>query len=316
MDFEQIIPLYLLIPTAMLWFFIHSKGGHIEDLFSAEVLEKISLNRHKTTTKARLKLLLISLMLLLLALSQPTLKEGEIKLNKHLSDIVVAIDMSKSMLASDIYPNRFEFSKNKLLTNLDKVLDSRLAILGFANQSFLISPLTDDLSSLKFLIKNLHLDSISLTGTSIGSILKSTNDLFNANSAKQLLILTDGGEGKDFSNEIDFANEHNIQVFIYDVSTQQGSSIHTETGILEDVNGNLVIVKENLSIKQLSENTNGNYLKFSLNNDDLSNFINKFKTLSSQKNTTIIQKRQLFYYPLILALLLLFMAFFSLPKKS
>jgi hypothetical protein len=57
-------------------------------------------------------------------------------------------------------------------------------------------------------------------------------------------------------------------------------------------------------------------LKYSLNNDDLSKFINAFKNLSSSKNTSIIQKQQLFYYPLMFALILLFFAFFSLPKKS
>ncbi|MBT7127105.1 MAG: hypothetical protein HN946_00405, partial [Candidatus Thioglobus sp.] len=133
MEFEQIAPLYLAIPVSFLWFFIHSKNSHIEDLFSAEVLNKISLNNHKISTKTRLRLLLLSMLLILLALSRPTLEAGEIKLNKQLSDVVIAIDMSKSMLANDIYPNRFEFAKNKLLASLDNIENTRLAILGFAN---------------------------------------------------------------------------------------------------------------------------------------------------------------------------------------
>ncbi|MBT4747199.1 MAG: hypothetical protein HOO11_04270, partial [Candidatus Thioglobus sp.] len=56
MEFEQIAPLYLAIPVSFLWFFIHSKNSHIEDLFSAEVLNKISLNNHKISTKTRLRL--------------------------------------------------------------------------------------------------------------------------------------------------------------------------------------------------------------------------------------------------------------------
>jgi Ca-activated chloride channel homolog len=316
MGFEQIELLYLIIPVALLWFFIHSKNSHIEDLFSPAVLEKISLNNHKISTKTRLKLLLLSMVLMIVALSKPALESGEIKLNKQLSDIVVAIDMSKSMLANDIYPNRFEFAKNKLQTSLDEIKNTRIGVLGFANQAFLISPLTDDFHSLKFLIKNLRLDSISLTGTNISNILKSANDLFGNSSKKQLLLLTDGGDSNDFSEEIDYANDQNIQVFIFDIATERGSSIHTEAGALEDDYGNLVIVKNNPYIKKLANKTQGDYLKYSLDNNDLSQFVNKFKQLSSSKNTSIVQKRQLFYYPITLALVLLFFAFFSLPRKS
>jgi Ca-activated chloride channel family protein len=77
-----------------------------------------------------------------------------------------------------------------------------------------------------------------------------------------------------------------------------------------------VIVRENPNIKDLADQTQGGYLKYSLNNNDLSNFINQFKKYTSNRNTSIIQKQQLFYYPLMLALVLLFFAFFSLPKKS
>ncbi len=141
MDFEQIELLYLIIPLALLWFFIHSQTSHIEDLFSAEVLAKISLNNHKTSTKTRLKLLLLSMMLVLVALSRPTLENGKIKTSRQLSDVVVAIDMSKSMLANDIFPNRFEFAKNKLSHSFDQIKEVRIALLGFADQAFLISRL-------------------------------------------------------------------------------------------------------------------------------------------------------------------------------
>ncbi|HBQ24033.1 MAG TPA: hypothetical protein DD709_02160, partial [Gammaproteobacteria bacterium] len=145
---------------------------------------------------------------------------------------------------------------------------------------------------------------------------QSSNDLFGGALNKQLLLLTDGGDNDNFDKEIDYANEHNIQIFIFDIASERGSSIQTEEGALEDAYGNLVIVRGNPNIVNLANQTQGRYLKYSLNNDDLSKFINAFKKLSSSKNTSIIQKQQLFYYPLMFALVLLFFAFFSLPKKS
>ena len=316
MGFEQVELLYLIIPAVVLWFFIHSKKNNIEALFSPEVLEKISLNNHKISTKTRLRLLLLSMVFIIITLSRPTLDYGEIKVNKRLSDLVVAIDMSQSMLANDIYPNRFEFAKNKLLNSLDEISSTRISILGFANQAFLISPLTDDFSSLKFLIKNIYLDNISLKGTNILNIIQSANDLLGDAPNKQILLLTDGGDSDNFDDEIDYANEHNIQMFVFDTASERGSSIPTEEGTLKDAYGNLVIVRENPNIKDLADQTQGGYLKYSLNNNDLSNFINQFKKYTSNRNTSIIQKQQLFHYPLMLALVLLFFAFFSLPKKS
>ncbi|CAB5496023.1 hypothetical protein THERMOT_436 [Bathymodiolus thermophilus thioautotrophic gill symbiont] len=315
MDFAQIELLYALIPVAILWFFIHHKKNNLEALFAPEVLEKISLNKHGMRLKTRLKLLLLSIILILLALSQPTLDKGEIKIKKQLSDLVVAIDMSRSMLANDIYPNRFEFAKNKLLHSLHKIHDRRVAVLGFTSQTFLISPLTDDFSSLEFLIKNLRTDNISLRGTSILNLLQAANDLTGKTENRQILLLTDGGDDNNFKEAIAYATERNLQIFIFDIASKSGGSIRTENGLLKDHNKNIVRVKENPNIKILASQTHGKYLKYTLNNNDLSNFINTFSRHNNSKDVRINQKRQLFYYPLLLALVLLFFAFFSLPRK-
>lgn len=315
MVFEQVNFLYFIIPAVVLWFFIHNNSNNIEDLFAPKVLEKISVNQSKFSTKNRLRLMLLAIILMLVAFSKPALNDGEIKIKSYSSDLLVAIDMSKSMLANDIYPNRFEFAKNQLLNSLDKINGKRIAILGFTSQSFLISPLTDDFSSLKFLIKNLRTDSISLTGTSIFNLLRSANDLLGKVSNKQILLLTDGGDNNNFDQEIAYANTHNLKIFIFDTASESGGGIRTKNGLLKDDDKNIVYVRENPNIKKLAIQTQGRYLKYSLNANSLSNFINTLKQNKNDKNIRINQQRQLFYYPLALALVLLFFAFFSLPRK-
>jgi Ca-activated chloride channel family protein len=91
--------------------------------------------------------------------------------------------------------------------------------------------------------------------------------------------------------------------------------MRTENGLLKDQDNNIVVVRENPNIKTLAMQTGGKYLKYSLNNNDLSDFINTFDRHNNSKEVKINQKRQLFYYPLLLALLLLFVVFFSLPRK-
>ncbi|SMM99726.1 BatB [uncultured Candidatus Thioglobus sp.] len=313
MEFQQITALYFIAPVLLLWFFVGNISTGIGALFAPEVLAKITVNKHAISPKIRLKFLLLSMILMLVALGRPSLLSGEIEVKRKLSDLVVAIDMSASMLADDIYPNRFEFAKNKLLTNIDKLENVRIGLLGFASQAFLISPLSDDLSSLQFLIKNLRLDGIR-KGTNFISVMQAANDLLGKTNNKQLLLLTDGGEG-DFEKEINYANTHKIKIFIYDITTKKGGIINIEGDVLKDDTGNIVIARENQNIKNLSKKTDGGYLKYSLNSEDLFSFINRFKQKTSNKSISVKQFKELFYYPLAVALLLLLMVFFSLPRR-
>lgn len=298
----------------ILWVFIKVKKGHLEDLFSAQVLAKISPENKKINTKLKLKLLLLAMILIIIALSKPTLPNAKIKIHKELSDVVFAIDISTSMLGSDIHPNRFEFLKNKLINTLDKLKNNRIAILGFASQSFLITPLTSDKSSVKFLLKNLKMGTSSLKGTSVLSVLESANDLLENSDDKQVLLLTDGAEG-DFKSEIKYALDKKIKVFVYEIASNKGVILKENGKSIKDKNNNIVIVKANPNIVKLAEKTGGKYLQYSLKNNDLSDLINSFKGKKTTESIDIKNYKQMFYYPLALAIILLFFVFFSSPRK-
>jgi Ca-activated chloride channel family protein len=315
MSFNNPNVLYLMPLLVLFWFFIRIKKNHVEDFFSPYVLKKIQINSNTFTPANRLKILLISLVFMLLALANPVVENGKITVKKQLSDLIIALDISKSMLASDIYPNRFEFAKNRLIQSLDNLKNIRIGVIGFANQSFLVAPLTDDFLSLKTLIKNLNIDNISLTGTHIFSALKTANNLLDNNTKKQVLLLTDGGDSKDFQASIQYAVAQKIKVFVFDISTKNGTTLKNKSGILKDKSGNIVIVKENPNIERLAVDTNGQYLKYSLDSTDLSKFINRFKSNSNAKDITINHQSLLFQYPLVLSLFLLFFVFFSPPSR-
>lgn len=313
MEFEQIIFLWLLIPVLILWLFIAQYSSQIEDLFSPEILQQISFGVSGFSTKLRLKILLIAISLMIFSLSQPILIGEKIKITKKIGNIVIAIDISKSMLATDIYPNRFEFVKNKLLTSIDEIKNKRLAILGFASQSFLITPLTADKNSIKFLLNNLQIGVTSLSGTNILSILETANEMLDGFDNKQIILLTDGVDG-NFEEEINYAKQHKIKIFVYEAATIKGAIIKEDDKVLKDKNGNIVIVKNNPNIINLALKSGGKYLKFSLNNGDLSNLINDIKSEKTTENSHIYQNKQLFIYPLLLSFILLIVAFFSWRK--
>ena len=314
-DIEFLYLLLLLIP------FVYLLRNHVDTLervFSKRVLEKIKIKNRALSKRARNILMLLSMVFLIIALARAQIDKGEIKVKSSFINVVTALDMSRSMFANDIYPNRFEFAKMKFLDSLEYFKNIKVALIGFSSKTFLISPLTEDFHSLKFLTKNLNLDYLSLKGTNILSALESANDLLGDESDKVLLIFSDGGDQKEFSKEIEYAKKHKITVYVYNIGTDKGGVIKTQNGVLKDKNGDIVILKRDDSIKELAIQSGGAYLKYSLAKNDIKVLIDDIRAkhkAKKEQNTTIKDTKELFYYPLIVAIILFFMSLFSLPQK-
>ncbi|MCB9097735.1 VWA domain-containing protein [Arcobacter sp. s6] len=310
--FKNIEFLYLLLLIIPLIYLVSKRKEFVLGQFSAEVFKRIEFKNNKFSKTTRAVILIFSFVCLIFALARPIMQNGEIRIKSSFVDVLVAVDISKSMMADDIYPNRFEFEKNRLFSFLDELKNIRVALVGFSSQTFLISPLTEDFNSLKFLVKNLRFDYLNLKGTNIKSVLEVTDDLLKDEKNKILLIFTDGGNEDNFENEIAFAKTHNITIYVYNIGTLKG-------GIIKDENNNAVLVKLNENIKKLALDTNGAYLQQSLNQDDikqLSEIINNnYKAQEEEKEDVIKDEKELFIYPLILAIILFFMGIFSLPRR-
>ena len=317
--FNNIEFLWLLVLLLPLIYLIKSRGSELGAVFSKEVLKKIQLTSRVLPKKVRNILLLISLALIIVALTRPQISSGEIKVKSSFINVVTAIDMSKSMFANDVYPSRFEFAKKKFFDSLDFFKNAKIALIGFSSQTFLISPLTQDFHSLKFLGKNLNLDHLSLKGTNLFATLKSANDLFGEEKKKILLLFTDGGDQDNFDKEIAYAKEHNISVYIYNIGTEKGGVIKSKQGILKDKKGDIVVVKRTDYIKELALQSGGAYMKYSLAKEDiklLTDTIGSRYKADSEEISTIKDKKELFYYPLALAIMLFFLSLFSLPRRK
>lgn len=315
--FNNIEFLWMLIIVVVLFIIIQNKTTNFSNLFTEQVLAKIQVKNHGISHTLRLKLLLLSTIFLIIAIARPQINDGKTTVKNSWTDVVFAIDMSKSMLATDIYPNRFEFARNKLTSNLSLFKNTRIALLGFSQQTFLISPLTEDFYSLNFLTQNLNLDNLTLKGTNILNTLIAVNELLEDTEKKSIILLTDGSDKANFNEEIKYAKDHNIVVYIYNIASKQGGIIKDKNGIVKDKNNNIVIVKANDNIKQLSVATGGKYLQYSLTNNDIQILVNDIKNTFSNSNTkkTIKNKQELFYYPLIIALIILIITLFSLPRR-
>ena len=307
----------MLIPSFILMYFILTKQNKLENYFSKTALNKLSISNQYFSNKTRNIILFLSLIFMIIALARPVTNEKINNSETSLTPIIIAIDVSKSMKAVDLFPNRLEFAKQKLLNILDNSKTEAIGVILFAKSSFLLSPVTEDFNSLKILIKNLDTGINFDNGTNIYSTLETTNKLLKNYSNKNLLLLTDGGDKENFDEEINFANKNGIKIYTLALATSNGSAIKEENGnYLTTKDGKIVNVKLNSKIKDLSLKTDGGYIEYSLDNKDIEQILDD---INSKSNKEKFEERkyktytELFYYPLAIAIFLLLIAFSSMP---
>lgn len=318
-EFKNIEFLWMLVLIIPAILFIKTKKQTVENIFQNKIFEKIQFKNSMMNKKTRSILIIISFIFMVVSFARPVINNGEIKVKSSFINMVVAIDMSKSMFANDTYPNRFDFAKKKFISMLDYLKNTKVSLIGFSSDTFLISPLTKDFNSLKFLTNNLNIANVSLKGTDILNTLKTANDLMEHQDKKILFLLTDGSDQKDFKKELEYAKKNHITVYIYGVGTTKGGVIDTPNGAIKDKDGNMVVVKLNENIKNLALKSGGAYMKQTLKKGDIKMLANTIQSHFKAKDdgiSTIEDKQELFFVPLGIALFLLFIGLFSIPTRS
>lgn len=310
---------YMLPPLFILFGLLLTQKESQEHFFSKEVMDRLRVSANTLTLKARNALFFLMGFFMIIALAQPVIKDGKIDIKAKSADIMVAMDISDSMLASDVYPNRLEAAKQKALTLLKEAPNERIGVIAFAKNSYLVSPLSFDTSAVAFLLRQLDTTSITEKGTDFLSLLDVVSKAQKNQDKKYLLILSDGGDKNDFSKEIEFAKNSNIVVFVLGVATQKGSPIKLEDGTFIKYNGDIIISKLNENIADLATKTGGVYIQSTISSDDVKAMLQEIRNTSDKKelkSEEIEMHTPLFYYPLAVALLLLLIATSSINRRK
>jgi len=310
---------YMLPPLFILFALLLTQKDAQAQFFSEEVMQKLRTNANTLTLQARNALFFIIGFLIIVALAQPVIKDGTVDIKQKSADIMVALDISNSMLAQDVYPNRLLLAKKKAKDFITKIDGDRVGVMAFAKNSYLVSPLSFDVGAVEFLLAKLDTNSITQQGTSIMTLLESFNKQSQKETQKYLLIFTDGGDKKEFSSEIAYAKKHKITVFIVAMGSTKGAPVKDAKGEFIKQNGEIIISKLNQNISALATQTGGYYVQNTTSDEDI-NFmlkeIKKYTTKKELKNQKIQKYIPLFYYPVGLALFILLFATSSMSKRE
>ena len=312
--------LYYLLPLVIVLFgFLLTQKEAQAHFFTQEIMEKLRVNSRSLTIKTRNVLFMIMSVLIIVALAGPVIKEGTVQVKAKSADIMIALDISDSMLAQDVYPNRLNAAKQKAMELLKLAPNERLGVIAFAKNSYLVSPLSFDHNAVGFLLRQLDTTSITEKGTNLMSMLEVVDNSVKKESKKYLLIMSDGGDNDDFSKEIEFAKEKNIAIFVLGIGTAKGAPIKMKDGSFIKQKGEIIVSTLNENISNLATKTGGVYIQNVRSNEDVKTMaaeIEKHSVKRELKSEEVERFVALFYYPLALALFLFLIATSSFFKRS
>jgi len=184
----------MLLPAVVLVYLIATNKDVVERVFDAQVLERLRIEGDALGKRGHNVLLFIVFFFMVLALAQPVIDQGVERVKVPGGDLVVALDLSRSMEAKDLYPDRLTFAKEKLTEILPALPSNRIGIIGFTRASFIIAPLSEDREALRFLLQRLPKCATSLEGTDLYAALQGAAKLLEKSRDRTLLLITDGGD--------------------------------------------------------------------------------------------------------------------------
>lgn len=250
---------------------------------------------------------LVVLALLLFALSRPVIDQGPQEREIEANDIIIALDVSYSMRADDIMPDRYTYAVQTIDAFLQNNISDNITLIAFTTNPLLLSPPTTDHQLISLALKSFQPDNILTHGTSLENLLNRVVSL--PIKEKNLILFTDGGEEKSDIILNSIIRNSSIVPIIVAMGTTAGSTIPLKDGtLLKDKEGNLVVSRINPLLETLASNNNGSYMQPSQNPETTARQLQEtLDTLNTEK--TLISKMshsyiELYYYPLCLAALL------------
>lgn len=240
----------------------------------------------------------LAILFTVLGLFRPQYGSQKLELNEEGVELVFVVDVSRSMAAEDVKPQRLKLAQIQL-KNLTRMLEgNRMGLVAFAGQVGVISPLTQDIGAINLFIESLDFEVFSEQGTNIGFALQEAQALLErgqgdtkSNRTKVVVLITDG---EDHSGEalkaVESLRSKDIKTFVIGVGTAAGGKIPIRdnygqtTGYLKDKSGNAVISKPNFNfLKELSKAGGGGFYKLDFGSAANKAIANDFMALKKSK---------------------------------
>ncbi|MEX1189708.1 MAG: VWA domain-containing protein [Bacteroidia bacterium] len=331
--FQFAYPFFLwgLIAIPIMWFIFLSrmrwKRRAVKKFGDPTLVYRLAPDFSPGKLRVRFFLLVAGWIFLIVGLSNPRIGSKYEEVKRQGIDMIIALDVSKSMLAEDLRPNRLERAKQAVTKLLDKFGDDRIGIVVFAGEASLQLPFTSDYAAARMFLSTISTESIQTQGTAIGRAIQiSVRSLPRDKSrSKAIIIITDGENHEDDAIEqASTAKSAGINVYTLGIGSVQGAPIPEMkdgrlAGYKKDESGSTVITRMNPEmLKEVAQAGGGLFVQSNSGNvglEDLFTQINALqKTDYGTKTFTDYEDR--FQYFLLPALLILLIELWVNDKRS
>ena len=277
------------LPVVLLIVWLLQKNNSKDDAWSKicdpHLLAAIKIKSAGKGNRWTLLLWPISL-IAMLAIAGPAFRKLPTPVIKNQSALIIALDVSKSMLADDIKPNRLERAKYKINDILDKRKDGQTALLVYSGDAFVVTPLTDDTETIALMLKAISPEIMPVQGSRADIALeKAQNLLHQAGYVKgDVILITDGIK----SDAIDVAEKlasDRIKTSVLAIGTKDGAPIPSASGFVKDSSGNIVIPKlQTANLRQIAQAGHGRFAEISGDSADI-DYVMPAQVDNNEENT-------------------------------
>jgi Ca-activated chloride channel family protein len=272
-------------------------------------------------------LIMLGIMLGIFALTRPQWGFHWEEIKRVGVDVMVAIDVSESMLAEDVKPNRLERAKREVIDLIEMLEGDRIGLIAFAGTSFVQCPLTLDYGACKMFLDYIDTDLIPVPGTAIAEVIRTSLKSFSKRErkSKALILITDGedheGEPIDAAKE---AKKEGIKIFTIGVGREGGAPIPLKDGsggFKKDRKGDMVITHlDEITLQKIALETGGSYVRSVTGDMDLDKIYQEgIKQHVEQKQLKSTRKRrweERFQWFIFFALLFVSVEFFVSERRA
>ena len=328
LDEKKYLYLLLILPLVVLVFLfnLYWKRKKQREFGDLEMVKKLSPDSSMFKPVLKIVILILALLGLIIGLVNPKIGTKMETVKREGIDIVFAVDVSKSMLAEDVAPNRLDKSKQIVSQIINQLGSDRIGIVAYAGSAFPVLPITTDYSVAKMFLQSMNTDMVSSVGTSFNEAIKLSSTYFDDKKTSKLLIMISDGEDHNEGAEAaaEEAAKLGIKIITIGVGTEKGGTIPLKrNGVVEgfkkDSNNDVVITKlvpESLTL--IAKTTKGGYVNGNNTKEVLEYVKNALNNIQKTEfeATEMADFQSQFQWFLGFAFLLLFADVFLLERKT
>ena len=311
---DRLYYFYFFIPLLFLLLYRMIKNRQQQKRIVADRYVQLMIRNYSFSMKiVKMFLLFIGIVCIFTAFLRPQWGKQEQIVMQEGRDLIVAIDISRSMLAQDVKPNRLQFAKEKIKKLLYNLSCERVGLIVFSGSTIIQCPLTTDYAAFFLFLEQLDVDTISQGTTAIDQAIKASLDVFESIPTRKTKLLIAFTDGEDFSADLQGVKERvtqdGLSIFTVGVGTAHGAPIPVldqqskQIGWEKDSSGNVIMscLNENLLL-DIASQSGGKYVHAVETDDDIKlliNAINKFEKDKLEDKTFDALQEQYPYFIVI-----------------